>query len=158
MAEEKQNKKGFIEWEVDRNLLLQFKNAKHKQVFCSPQFIIDGTIWRIRFQPHGDKSPDDCSISLQCVKLNAKKQRIGVNYSFNIKKLAWSRDSADTFKYDGHSCRVPHASMFKSKRIDNLSIYSGTMIIKCFVEETMDVNEANTYFEWKINNYLLQKW
>eukprot|EP01083_Nonionella_stella_P191256 708055_1 len=22
----------------------------------------------------------------------------------------------------------------------------------------MDVNEANTYFEWKINNYLLQKW
>eukprot|EP01083_Nonionella_stella_P054774 144569_1 len=67
MAEEKQNKKGFIEWEVDRNLLLQFKNAKHKQVFCSPQFIIDGTIWRIRFQPHGDKSPDDCSISLQCV-------------------------------------------------------------------------------------------
>eukprot|EP01083_Nonionella_stella_P249898 863609_1 len=32
------------------------------------------------------------------------------------------------------------------------------MNLKCFVEETMDLSEANTYFEWKVNNYLMQQW
>eukprot|EP01083_Nonionella_stella_P241582 843508_1 len=32
------------------------------------------------------------------------------------------------------------------------------MNIKCFVEETMDLSDENTYFEWKISNYWMQKW
>eukprot|EP01083_Nonionella_stella_P249897 863608_1 len=32
------------------------------------------------------------------------------------------------------------------------------MNLKCFVEETMDVSDANTYFEWKVSNYLMQQW
>eukprot|EP01083_Nonionella_stella_P199303 730906_1 len=32
------------------------------------------------------------------------------------------------------------------------------MNVKCFVEETMDVSDANTYFEWKVSNYWMQKW
>eukprot|EP01083_Nonionella_stella_P249900 863611_1 len=32
------------------------------------------------------------------------------------------------------------------------------MNLKCFVEETMDVSDANTYFEWKVNNYCMQRW
>eukprot|EP01083_Nonionella_stella_P179460 637252_1 len=99
MAEQKQNTNGFIQWKVTGNLLEQFKNAKHKQVFHSPQFeTIDGTVWRICFDPHGWQSSDDCSIYLQCVKLNGAKQRMGVCCSFDIMELDWGYDGAHTFK------------------------------------------------------------
>eukprot|EP01083_Nonionella_stella_P076561 208684_1 len=80
MAEQKQNTNGFIEWNVTGDLLQQFKDAcaKHKQVFCSPQFTTGGgTIWSIRFYPHGYASPNYCSIFLQCVNLTANKTQIG---------------------------------------------------------------------------------
>eukprot|EP01083_Nonionella_stella_P115223 341394_1 len=102
MAEQKQNTNGFIEWKITGNLLEQFKNAKHDQKFVSPQFeTIDGTIWRILFYPHGNTSPDDCSIYLECVELNASKQRMGVCYSFNIREVDWSIDDGATFENDG---------------------------------------------------------
>eukprot|EP01083_Nonionella_stella_P272869 925531_1 len=103
MAEEKENKNGLIEWKVTGNLLSQFKNAKHKESFESPQFkTIDGTTWRIVIYPHGDDdSPDHCGIDLECVQLNANKQRIGVNISFNVMEMDWIKDSAYTFQSDG---------------------------------------------------------
>eukprot|EP01083_Nonionella_stella_P161072 527167_1 len=105
MAEQKQNTKyGSIEWKVTGNLLEQFKNAKNKQKFQSPQFeTIDGTIWRIQFHPHGWQTPDDCSIYLECVKSNASKQRIGVCFSFNIREVEWCYDRGYTFKKDGQT-------------------------------------------------------
>eukprot|EP01083_Nonionella_stella_P161071 527166_1 len=104
MAEEKQNTNGFIKWEVTGNLLQQFQKAKHKQKFQSPQFeTINGTIWRILFYPDGNKSPDDCSIYLECVKSNASKQRIGVCFSFNIREVEWCYDRGYTFKKDGQT-------------------------------------------------------
>eukprot|EP01083_Nonionella_stella_P207028 752483_1 len=111
MAEQKQNTKyGSIEWKVTGNLLDQFKNAKHKQTFYSPQFqTIDGTIWRIQFCPHGYKSPDDCSIYLECVKLNASKQPMGVCYSFKIREVDWCYDGGYTFKRDAHAWGVSKA-------------------------------------------------
>eukprot|EP01083_Nonionella_stella_P225906 802770_1 len=52
MAEEKQIAAGLMEWQVTEHLLQQFKDAKHKEAFYSPQFTtIDGTIWRIQFYP-----------------------------------------------------------------------------------------------------------
>eukprot|EP01083_Nonionella_stella_P185730 677992_1 len=82
--DEKENKNGLIKWRVTGNLLHQFKNAKQKQRFDSPQFqTIDGTTWRIIVYPYGNNSPDHCFIGLECVQLNHNKQRIGVNISFN---------------------------------------------------------------------------
>eukprot|EP01083_Nonionella_stella_P025031 68951_1 len=105
MAEEKQNcqnKNGFIEWKVNSDLMLQFKNAKHKQRFYSPQFkTVDGGIWRILFYPRGNKSSSQFSIYVQCVKLSAKKRRIGVNYSFNILELDWCDYNVHIFDNDG---------------------------------------------------------
>eukprot|EP01083_Nonionella_stella_P160659 525430_1 len=102
MAEQKQNTNGFIEWKVTGNLLKQFKNAKHKQKFQSPQFeTIDGTVWRICFYPHGRQSPDDCSIRLQCVKLNSPNKPMGVCFSFNIREVDWCYDHGATFENDG---------------------------------------------------------
>eukprot|EP01083_Nonionella_stella_P278234 946117_1 len=102
MAEQKQNTNGFIEWKVTGDLLQQFKDAKRKQEFYSPQFTTnDGNIWRIQFCPHGYESPDYCSIFLECVKLSGNKTQIGVNYSFNITEVDCGWDCAHTFKYDG---------------------------------------------------------
>eukprot|EP01083_Nonionella_stella_P267802 904904_1 len=57
MAEEMEHKNGLIEWRVTGHLLQQFKDAKNKQSFTSPQFkTIDGTSWRIQIYPHGKKS------------------------------------------------------------------------------------------------------
>eukprot|EP01083_Nonionella_stella_P061460 160174_1 len=109
MAEEKENKNGLIEWKMTGNLLSQFKSAKHNESFESPQFkTIDGTTWRIRVYPHGDgddlQLPDHCEIDLQCVQLHHNKQRIGVNFSFNVMELDWIEDrGAYTFKYDGEA-------------------------------------------------------
>eukprot|EP01083_Nonionella_stella_P163980 541404_1 len=102
MTEQKQNTNGFIEWKVAGNLLEQFKNATHKDVFYSPPFeTINGTIWRIQFCPRGWVSPDYCSIYLECVNLNASKQRMGVCYSFNISEVEWCYDGGNTFKKGG---------------------------------------------------------
>eukprot|EP01083_Nonionella_stella_P195175 719210_1 len=101
---EKQNTNGVIKWKVTADLLQQFKDAKHKQRFYSPQFpTVDGTIWRIQFYPRGKTSPDYCSVYLECVKLSGNKTQIGVNVSFNIAEVLvdWGIDSGDTFKSDG---------------------------------------------------------
>eukprot|EP01083_Nonionella_stella_P278232 946114_1 len=133
MAEQKQNTNGFIEWKVTGNLLEQFKNAKQKQVFQSPQFeTADGTTWRIRFHPHGNTSPDDCAIYLQCVKLNGSNQRMGVCYSFSIKEADWCCDIGATFTKDGQSWGPPKP--FKAEKLNNLQ----TLSIECFVSEAMD--------------------
>eukprot|EP01083_Nonionella_stella_P044471 119725_1 len=153
MAEQKQNTNGLIEWKVTGNLLEQFQNAKHKQKFESPAFeTIDGTIWRIWFCPSSDISPDHCSIYLQCVKLNGAKQRMGVCCSFDIMELDWGYDGAHTFKNDGDMRRLCKA--FKTEKLDYLEIMS----IECRVSEAMDVSDANTYFEWKVNHHWMQKW
>eukprot|EP01083_Nonionella_stella_P098618 277359_1 len=112
---QRQNPTGFIEWKVTGDLLQQFKDAKHKQEFYSPQFTtIDGTIWRIRFDPHGNTSPDYCSIFLECVKLSGNKTQIGVNWSFNIAELDWVNDCEGTFKKDGQALGRPKP--FKAER------------------------------------------
>eukprot|EP01083_Nonionella_stella_P164875 547105_1 len=153
MAEEKRNLNGLFEWKANGHLVQQFKKSKHKESFESPDFqTIDGTTWRIWFYPHGAISPDDCSIYLVCIKLNATKQQIAANFSLKIVELEWVWDYADTFKKNGQSSGQRKA--FKSKRINNLE----EMTVKCFVEETMDASNANTYFEWKVNNHLMQQW
>eukprot|EP01083_Nonionella_stella_P054260 143299_1 len=152
MAEEKENKNGLIEWKVTGNLLSQFKNAKHKESFESPQFkTIDGTTWRIVIYPHGVSLPDHCFIALECVQLNHNKQRIGVNYSFNVMEMDWIKDSEYTFQSDADAMG---SNAFEIEQLANVD----SLTIKCFVEETMDVSEDNTYFEWKITNYWLKKW
>eukprot|EP01083_Nonionella_stella_P225956 802897_1 len=156
MAEEKQgtsNQNRLIEWKVTRNLLQQFKKAKHKQVFYSPQFkTIDGTVWRIQFCPHGWVSPANCTIYLECVRLKADKKQIGVNYSFDFTELNWCYDGGNTFRYDGEARGLSKA--FKAEKLNTLSVLN----IKCFVEETMDVSECNTYYEWKINKHWMHQW
>eukprot|EP01083_Nonionella_stella_P194966 718610_1 len=153
MAEQKQNTNGFIKWEVTGNLLQQFKHAKHKQVFYSPQFqTIDGTIWRIQFCPHGYTSPDDCSIYLECVKLNGSKKRMGVCYSFNIREMDWCVDSGFTFKRDGQAQGM--SKPFKAEKLNHLE----SMSIECFVEEAMDVSDDKSYFEWNVNHHWMQRW
>eukprot|EP01083_Nonionella_stella_P153314 492446_1 len=67
-------------------------------------------------------------------------------------EVDWVHDSGRTFKNDRQS--LGRHKPFKAERINNLY----AMNVKCFVEETMDVSDANTYFEWKVNNYLMQKW
>eukprot|EP01083_Nonionella_stella_P075657 205737_1 len=133
MAEQKQNTKyGSIEWKVTGNLLEQFKNAKHEQKFVSPQFeTIDGTIWRIWFYPQGLESPNDCSIYLECAKLNASKQPMGVCYSFTIREVDWSNDNGATFKKEGQAWGPPKP--FKAEKLGNLERLS----IECFVSEAM---------------------
>eukprot|EP01083_Nonionella_stella_P054259 143294_1 len=151
--EEKANENGLIEWRVTGNLLHQFKNAKQKQRFDSPQFrTIDGTTWRIYIYPRGRYSPDHCGIGLGCVQLSDNKQRIGVNFSFNVVEVDWIDDRHGyTFKRDGHKLGDNAFAIEQLMNVDSLTI-------KCFVEETMDVSEDNTYFEWKITNYWLKKW
>eukprot|EP01083_Nonionella_stella_P143474 446061_1 len=155
MAEQKQNTNGFTEWKVTRNLLEQFKNAKHKQEFHSPSFeTIDGAVWRILFYPHGCVSSDHCSssISLKCVKLNGSKQPTGVCFSFNISEMDWCYDLGYTFKNGGPAWGVPKA--FKSEKINDLE----RMTIECFVSEAMDVTDDKTYFEWKVSHHWMQRW
>eukprot|EP01083_Nonionella_stella_P153313 492444_1 len=67
-------------------------------------------------------------------------------------EVDWVHDSGRTFKNDRQS--LGRHKPFKAERINNLY----AMNVKCFVEETMDVSDANTYFEWKVNNYLMEKW
>eukprot|EP01083_Nonionella_stella_P143476 446064_1 len=156
MAEQKQNTNGFTEWKVTRNLLEQFKNAKHKQLFQSPQFeTIDGAVWRIQFYPpgrHGDEClPDDCSIHLECVKLNASKQPLGVCFSFNIREMDWCYDGGNTFRKSGQTWGV---KAFKAEKLNHLERLS----IECFVSEAMDVSDDKTYFEWKVSHHWMQRW
>eukprot|EP01083_Nonionella_stella_P136095 413944_1 len=144
---------GVFKWEVTGDLLTQFKNAKHKQKFYSPPFkTIDGTIWKIRFYPRGDQSPEYCKIYLKCDTLCANKARIGVNYSFNIRELDWSYDMGETFRYDGATSGPPNP--FKPQVLNDLS----TLTIECAVEETMNVSEGTSYFEWNVTNRLLRQW
>eukprot|EP01083_Nonionella_stella_P224171 798200_1 len=129
MAEQKQNTNGFLEWKVTGNLLEQFKNAKHKQLFQSPQFeTIDGAVWRIKSEPHSEESPDDCAIYLECVKLNASKQPLGVCFSFNIREMDWCYDGGNTFRKSGQTWGV---KAFKAEKLNHLERLS----IECFVEE-----------------------
>eukprot|EP01083_Nonionella_stella_P074700 202746_1 len=126
MAEQKQN--GFIEWKITGNLLEQFKNAKHKQVFKSPQFeTIDGSIWKIRFYPHGDTSPDGCDIFLECVKLNVSKQQMSVCYSFSVTEMDWCYDGSQFFNRDSPTWGP--AETFKAETLNNLQ----RLTIECFV-------------------------
>eukprot|EP01083_Nonionella_stella_P089641 250186_1 len=150
---ELQWKNGFIAWEISTNLLKQFKNAKHHQEFQSPQFTtIDGTIWRIAFYPRGYESSDICSIYLQCVKLSATNQPMGVCYSFNITEIDWSFDGGQTFEKDEELWGLGKA--FEAEKLNDLQ----TMSVQCFVEEAMNVDHTNTYFEWKVNQHWMQKW
>eukprot|EP01083_Nonionella_stella_P176827 619764_1 len=144
VSAEEQHRNELIQWKITGNLL---------QSFHLPSFeTIDGTIWRLQFYPHSAASPKHCSIYLECVKLSANKQQIGVNYSLSIKELDWVYDSADTFKHDEEAWGPPRP--FKAEQLNDLD----AIHITCFCEETMDVSECNTYFEWKVNHHLLQKW
>eukprot|EP01083_Nonionella_stella_P163981 541405_1 len=55
----------------------------------------------MQFCPRGWVSPVYCSIYLECVNLNASKQRMGVCYSFNISEVEWCYDGGNTFKKGG---------------------------------------------------------
>eukprot|EP01083_Nonionella_stella_P023152 64004_1 len=67
-------------------------------------------------------------------------------------ELDLSYDAGHTFK-DGVYMHG-FAEAFKVEKLSN--VYAIT--VKCFVEETMDVSDGNTYFEWKVSNYLMQQW
>eukprot|EP01083_Nonionella_stella_P158832 517384_1 len=67
-------------------------------------------------------------------------------------ELDWTIDHAHTFKNNGETWGAPKA--FNTKKFNNLD----AMNIQCFVEETMEVSDENTYFEWTVSNYLLRKW
>eukprot|EP01083_Nonionella_stella_P249902 863614_1 len=153
MSEKKQNNNGCIEWKVTGNLLQQFKNAKFKQAFYSPRFKTnDGTIWRIQFYPSGYVSEYKCSIYLTCVKLNDYAKEIGVNFSFSIPELDWAWDTMYTFNDDD-----PSWGAFDPFRVDEVNDLD-VMTINCLVEETMDVSDENTHFEWKVTKYLMKRW
>eukprot|EP01083_Nonionella_stella_P310745 1105408_1 len=110
---------GSIRWKVTGDELKRFKHAKHKQRFYSQEFeTIDGTKWRIKFYPHGKATTEDCSIYLECVTLCANKERIGVNWSFNIAEVDWVDDFGTTFKSDGET--RGRFKAFKAERINNL--------------------------------------
>eukprot|EP01083_Nonionella_stella_P152874 490487_1 len=65
-------------------------------------------------------------------------------------ELDWCFGCGGTFK-DGTSGST---EAFKVEKLSNVD----AMTVKCIVEETMDVSDENTYFEWKVNNHLLQQW
>eukprot|EP01083_Nonionella_stella_P109945 321255_1 len=149
----KQSAQGSIQWKVTGDLLNQFKSAKHKQFFYSEKFkTIDGTNWKIKIYPQSTASTEGCSIFLQCVTFCVNKTRIGVNYSFNIVEVDWTHDGASTFRREGQS--LGKSKAFKSEKLNDLS----ALTVECVVEETMDVTQKDVYFEWKVSNYLLQKW
>eukprot|EP01083_Nonionella_stella_P214923 773995_1 len=150
-----QSQNGVYEWNINGDLLQQFKDAKHKQRFQSPEFeTIDGTVWTIRFYPRGDcdRLPDHCSIFLNCVKLNGKQNMIGVNWTFTIVEMDWIAHTAEAFTPGGQA--TGYSKVFKTDRLHNVDV----MNIKCVVEETMDLTDDNTYFEWKVSNNLMQEW
>eukprot|EP01083_Nonionella_stella_P152873 490486_1 len=66
-------------------------------------------------------------------------------------ELDWCFDCGYTFK-DGETHGFAEA--FKVEKLSN----ADAMTVKCIVEETMDVSDENTYFEWKVSNYLIQQW
>eukprot|EP01083_Nonionella_stella_P162447 533328_1 len=160
--EEKANENGLIEWRVTGNQLHQFRNAKPKQCFYSPPFkTIDGTVWRIIVVPNTlirevSTGTLTCRINIQCVKLNVTKQRIGVGISISLSgdadKMMEQRHFGHTFQ---NGDEIVKGESFPTK---HLKYILQSLSIKCFIEETMDVSEHNTYFEWKITNYWLKKW
>eukprot|EP01083_Nonionella_stella_P054256 143288_1 len=149
--EEKENINEFT-WRVTGDLLRQFKNAKKNQSFHSGQFkTIDGSSWRILAYPHGDIP--GCNFGVECVQLRANKQPLGVNWWVNIMEVDWYQISGgDTVKCDGETVRPRR--FYRKIRLD----YDFTLTIKCVIEETMDVREENTDFEWKITNNWLRRW
>eukprot|EP01083_Nonionella_stella_P114496 338614_1 len=66
-------------------------------------------------------------------------------------EMDWIKDSEYTFQSDADAMG---SNAFEIEQLANVD----SLTIKCFVEETMDVSEDNTYFEWKITNYWLKKW
>eukprot|EP01083_Nonionella_stella_P152878 490491_1 len=66
-------------------------------------------------------------------------------------ELDWCFDCGYTFK-DGETHGFAEA--FKVEKLSN----ADAMTVKCIVEETMDVSDENTYFEWKVSNHLIQQW
>eukprot|EP01083_Nonionella_stella_P272229 922980_1 len=66
-------------------------------------------------------------------------------------ELDWCFDTGATFK-DGAA--IWGTTTFKVEKLCKID----AMTVKCFVEETMDVSDENTYFEWKVSNYLLKQW
>eukprot|EP01083_Nonionella_stella_P251647 868028_1 len=98
MATQSSGRHGIIEWKITGDLLQQCQEAKHKSEFFSPEFkTIDGTKWRIQFYPRGYKSPDNCSVYLECVALASNKAKIGVNYSLEFVEVSWTKEDAKTF-------------------------------------------------------------
>eukprot|EP01083_Nonionella_stella_P152876 490489_1 len=65
-------------------------------------------------------------------------------------ELDWCFGCGGTFK-DGTSGST---EAFKVEKLSNVD----AMTVKCIVEETMDVSDENTYFEWKVSNHLIQQW
>eukprot|EP01083_Nonionella_stella_P178650 631724_1 len=90
------------------------------------------------------------------VKLSAEKRRIGLDISFKIMELNWCESTSYIFdkdKLEKASMAGLHTSL-NSNQLNNLAV----MHIQCFVQETMDVSDGNTYFEWKANNHFMQQW
>eukprot|EP01083_Nonionella_stella_P271605 920425_1 len=160
MAAQKQSANetnGFVtyEWKITGDLLKQFKIAQHKQEFQSMPFSLSSqhkeecrSIWKIQCYPHGDISPDHMAIYLFSYKLN--KEKIAVNFGFEVGD--WSDDSAHTFQHNTEAMGFHKA--FNTNGIKHADV----LVIRCFVEETMNVSVPDTYFEWNINNYFMSKW
>eukprot|EP01083_Nonionella_stella_P170359 579582_1 len=143
---------GTIEWKVTGDLLQQFKNAKHKSEFLSPEFkTIDGSKWRIQFYPRGYNSPEDCSVYLECVALPSNKASIGVNYSLEVVEVNWTTDGAKTSK---KGSEYGKGKAFKRETLNDLV----ALTIKGRVEETMDVAHGNPCVEWHVSNHWLDQW
>eukprot|EP01083_Nonionella_stella_P066102 173835_1 len=153
MGDEPQNRNGLIEWKITGNLLERIKSATHTRTsFGSPEFQTpDGTIWRLKFYPVDKASQDRCAIRLQCCRLNVKKQRIGVNVSFNIAEVNWIEEG---FGYTFENEERTGWKAFKNEELKSLDALN----IKCFIEETMDVTDTNTYYEWNVSNYWFKNW
>eukprot|EP01083_Nonionella_stella_P191260 708066_1 len=81
------NANTYFEWKVNNHLMQQWKNAKHKKVFHSPQFNAIGAEWYVGIYPNGWQTEGTAHLYICCHSTESDEDEIYLCHYISIESL-----------------------------------------------------------------------
>eukprot|EP01083_Nonionella_stella_P191259 708064_1 len=133
------NANTYFEWKVNNHLMQQWKNAKHKKVFHSPQFNAIGAEWYVGIYPNGWQTEGTAHLYICCHSTESDEDEIYLCHYISIESLNHYQ-----IKFDGDAVKKGAIrtcdSPFKWNDIQNESEL--TICIKLWKKGSFNKKEA----------------
>eukprot|EP01083_Nonionella_stella_P066565 175374_1 len=109
-----------FDWTINKHLIEQWKDSRHKEAFTSPSFHVMGGEWHLRLYPNGRSANGTAELEIVCQSIDTDEKEMNVSHYVDITQLNYAQ-----IFIDGNAIQKGHTiectSPFKRNDIQNQS-------------------------------------